>query len=581
MEMESLEGRMVLSATSAVSFVTNGVAHHALYAIAANDTVEVSTDGGPFVNLGGYAKQISAGLDALGRPEVYEIDAHNAVEVTHGPGTGWTNLGGYAKQISATVANTFYVIGTNDAVFINRGAGYTSLGSYAQQISAGADAAGNPEVYEIDGSNAVEVNRGAGFKSLGGYAKQISATMNDAVFVIGSDNSVFRNTGSGSGYVPLGGYAKQISAGLDALGKPEVFAIGLDDALYVNHGTGFTTLGGFVTEVAAPGVSIALPGDVAYVVNVGHSAALHRGTSFLPIGGYVQTLSGSTSDNTSSWAPATRDISAISFVTNGVAHHALYAIAANDTVEVSTDGGPFVNLGGYAKQISAGLDNAGRPEVYSIDAHNAVEVNHGPGTGWTNLGGYAKQISATVANTVYVIGTNDAVFLNRGAGYVPLGSYAKQISAGVGVSGSPEVFEINGSNAVEVNRGAGFVNLGGYAKQISATMNDTVFVIGSDNSVFRNSGGSGYVPLGGYAKQISASLDAVGKPEVFAIGLDDALYVNHGTGFTTLGGFVTEVAAPGVSIALPGDVAYVVNVGHGAALHRGPSFFNISGGTVE
>jgi hypothetical protein len=261
------------------------VAHHALYAIAQNDTVEVSTDGGPFVNLGGYAKQISAGLDAAGRPEVYEIDANNAVEVNHGPGTAWTNLGGYAKQVSATVANTFYVIGSNDAVFINHGAGYTSLGGFAQQISAGADAAGNPEVYEIDGSNSVEVNRGAGFRTLGGYAKQISATMNDTVFAIGSDNGVYRNTGSGSGYVPLGGYAKQISASLDAVGKPEVFAIGSDDALYVNDGAGFTKLGGYVTEVSAPGVSIALPGDVAYVVNKGHGAALHRGTSFINISG--------------------------------------------------------------------------------------------------------------------------------------------------------------------------------------------------------------------------------------------------------------------------------------------------------
>src|SRR5207302_5085433 len=103
--------------------------------------------------------------------------------------------------------------------------------------------------------------------------------------------------------------------------------------------------------------------------------------------------------------------------------------------------------------------------------------------------------------------------------------------------------------------------------------------IGSDNSVFRNSG-SGYVPLGGYAKQISASLDAVGKPEVFAIGLDDALYVNHGSGYTRLGGYVTEVSAPAVSIALPGDLAYVVGLGHGGFLHRGSSFISIGGGTL-
>jgi hypothetical protein len=71
-------------------------------------------------------------------------------------------------------------------------------------------------------------------------------------------------------------------------------------------------------------------------------------------------------------------------------------------------------------------------------------------------------------------------------------------------------------------------------------------------------------------------------PEVFAIGLDDALYVNHGSGFTKLGpNYVTELSAPAVDVGFLGDLAYAVNSTHQALLHRNGSFSVIGGGTVE
>jgi hypothetical protein len=119
-DMGYLEGRSLLAATSAVAWVTGvGVTHHALYAIDKNDAVEVSVDGGAFTNLGGFAKQVSAGLDAFNKPEVYAIGANNAVWLDKG--TGWASLGGYAKQISATVENTIYAIGTDDNLYSNHG----------------------------------------------------------------------------------------------------------------------------------------------------------------------------------------------------------------------------------------------------------------------------------------------------------------------------------------------------------------------------------------------------------------------------------------------------------------------------
>jgi hypothetical protein len=593
--MVSLEGRTMLSTTSAVAWTVGALTHSALYAIDKNDAVEVSVDGGAFTSLGGYAKQLSAGLDIFNKPEVYAIGADNSVSVNNG--SGWVSLGGYMKEISATLDNTIYGIGTDDNIYLSHGSpglSWFNTGMKARQISAGADG-GNPEVYAIGFNNNVYAGNGsggpAGFANWGGYSKEISATIDSTVYAIGADNAVYKDsgTGTGTGWVPLGGYAKHISAGIDGAFGPLVFAIGLGDNLMSNHGGGWTSFGGYVTQISGPTISsfgVHPQADLAYAVAPGsHNALLHQGVSFTNLGGYVQLASGSASNNTNTWEPATRDVSSVSYRVsrfNLFPHTALYAIAPDDTVEVSFDGGSFTNLGGFSKSISAGLDANGNPEVYAIGGDNAIYVNSG--SGWVKVGGYAKEISATVANTVYSIGTDDAVYLSHGvaeSGFVRLGSQAKQISAGTTLAGNPVVYSIGFNDAVSINNGSGFVNLGGYAKQISATMNNTVYAIGGDNAVYENTGG-GWVGLGGYAKEISASIDGTGRPQVFAIALDDTLSVNHGSGFTTLGtNYVTEVAAPPVAVGLNGEVAYAVAQGHTGLLHKFSSFSPITGGTIE
>jgi hypothetical protein len=596
--MESLEGRSLLTTTSAISWAIGGVTHSAFYAIGQNDSVEVSVDGGKFTNLGGYAKQISAGLDASNKPEVYAIGSNNAVWLNKG--SGWASLGGYVKEISATVENTIYAIGADDDVCLSHGLpglGWVDTGLKARKISAGADGVGNPEVYAIGFNNSVYAGKGSGsFADWGGYVKQISATVDSTVYAIGVDNAVYKDFGSGggSGWVSLGGYAKQISAGIDGAFGPFVFAIGLNDGLWSNHGLGWVSLGGYATQVSGPTISnfgVTPPADLGYVVSEAHAGLMHQGTRFTSLGGYVQTSFGSTSNNTNSWTPAIRDTSAVSWAAGGVTHSALYAIAPDDTVEVSIDGGKFTNLGGYAKQISAGLTAVNQPQVFAIGFNNFIYVN--AGSGWVHVGGYAKEISATLENTVYAIGIDDAVYLGHGTaglGFVRLGGSFKQISAGADAVGSPEVFAIGFDDAVYATGGlGGFAKLGGYAKQISATMENIVYAIGLDNAVYKNTGnGSGWIDLGGYGKQISAGLDARGKPFVFAIGFNDGLWSNHGSGWNSLGGYVTEVSAPAVSnfgVSLPFDVAYVVGLGHAGFLHQGTnplsSFHHIPGGTIE
>jgi hypothetical protein len=597
--MESLEGRALLSATSAVAWTAAGVTHSALYAIDNNDAVEVSIDGGSFTSLGGYARQVSAGLDALNKPEVYAIGADNAVWVNKG--SGWVSLGGYVKALGATVENTVYAIGADDDVLVGHGTpglGWTDSGLKARQISAGTDAIGNPEVYAIGFDNKVYAGNGsggpAGFANWGGYAKQISATIDATVYAIGADNAVYKDHGSGggTGWVSLGGYAKQISAGIDGTFGPYVLSIGLNDGLWANHGFGWVSLGGYVTDVSGPSIAsfgVSPRADLAYAVAEGHGGLLHEGASFISLGGYIQTPSGSANDDTDSWEPASRDTSAISWASGGVTHSALYVIGPNDHVEVSVDGGNFTDVGGYAKQVSAGLDASNHPEVYAIGADNALYVNNG--SGWVDLGGYVKQISATVNNTVYTIGTDDAVYFTHGGpfatGFVRLGGYAKQISANANFAGTTYVYAIGADDAVYENTGepGSWIDLGGYAKQISAAMNGTVYAIGGDNAVYEHS--SGWVDLGGYAKQISAGLASAfpqANPYVFAISLDDGLWSDAGSGWVSLGGYVTELSGPtagNAGISLPANLVYVVGKGHGGLLHNGTTFTSIGGGSIE
>jgi hypothetical protein len=593
-----------MSATSAISWASGGNTHTALYAIGQNDNVEVSTDGGSFSNLGGYAKQVSAGLTVNDKPEVYAIGANNAVFSNNG--SGWVSLGNfYAKAISATVNDSVYAIGSDDAVYVGFGGtsgGFVRLGSSAKQISAGADFLGNHFVYAIGQDNAVYENTGTAnsWIDLGGYAKQISAGMNHVVFAIGPDNAVFEHSGTPGNWTGLGFYAKQIRAGVTTAldgtssGHPStVYAIGLNDGLWVNSntGSGWKSLGGYVTDISAPAAGnfgISVPANFVYGVEQGHAGFLRDGASLTSLGGYVQTLSGSASDDTDSWQPASRDSTSVSWQSGGVAHTALYIIGPNDNVEVSVDGGSFTNLAGYAKQISAGLSASGSPEVYAIGADNAVWVNNG--SGWVSLGDYAKEISASTGARVYAIGTDDAVYAYVNFrpptqppkfGWLRLGDYAQQISAGTNTSGNPVVYAIGSDNAVYENTGTpnSWTALGGYAKQISSGMNGVVYAIGSDNAVYENtSTPAAWTDLGGYVKQISAS---TGQSEVYAIGLNDGLWVNSGSGWKSLGGdYVTAVSAPAVGAGLTGTLAYAVGQGHTTLQFRGTTVIAL-GGTAE
>jgi Calpain family cysteine protease/Tectonin domain len=256
-----------------------------------------------------------------------------------------------------------------------------------------------------------------------------------AVFAIGTDGAVYMNKDA-TGFVSLGGDVQQISAGFDSAGNPEVYAIGSDDAVWVNHlnGAGWTSLGGDVTAISA------------------------------------------TADNT------------------------VYAIGSDGAVWVNsgsgwTDlGGNLFNSIGLINSISAGLTASGSPEVYATWAHSVLANS---GSGWTDLGGDVLAISATADTTFYAIGSDDAVWVNSGSGWASLGGYAKAISAGTTATGSPEVYAIGGGNAAYVNTGNGWTDLGGYVTEIAGTTHSAVYARGEVvSSIYASSSGSGFASVG-------------------------------------------------------------------------------------
>ncbi len=201
--LEAVEDRTLMSTLSAI-FCGPGQGS-VVFGIGSGGSVYMNKDESGFVSLGGNVTQISAGLDAAGKPEVFAIGGGN-VPYVNDNGGGWVSLGGYVTAISATADNTVFGIGGGNAVFVNHGSGWTSLGGNVVEISAGLDGAtGKPEVYAIGGNNAAFVNdNGTGWVNLGGYVTELSAMTDSSVYVRGQNvGNVYINA-DGVGFGSVG-----------------------------------------------------------------------------------------------------------------------------------------------------------------------------------------------------------------------------------------------------------------------------------------------------------------------------------------------------------------------------------------
>src|SRR5262249_46500180 len=149
-------------------------------------------------------------------------------------------------------------------------------------------------------------------------------TVQGTVYAIGMDDAAYMSVNGGS-LVSLGGYTKEIGAGLDASGNPELFAIGQNNSIYLNDGSGFIALGGYVRDIAAPTVNVGMDGDVVYGIGSDHTGYLNQGGVSTNLGGYIQVTT-----------PPGGTISAISWqTTSGAVFTAVYAIGRDDAVYAS------------------------------------------------------------------------------------------------------------------------------------------------------------------------------------------------------------------------------------------------------
>jgi len=210
-------------------------------------------------------------------------------------------------------------------------------------------------------------------------------------------------------------------------------------------------------------------------------------------------------DDGAGWKNLGGDATQISASIDGI----VYATNPARTVFVDNNGAGWKSLGGQATQISSGIDGAGNSEVYATGYPSpAGFVNDGKG--WQPLGGQLKQISGTIDNTVYGIGENNAVYVDKKTatsptGWTSLGGQAIQISAGVDAGQNPQVYAIGSpSKGAFVNDGAGWQPLGGSCLNISASR----FGIGPVSAVGQND--QGYVYTSSGFKQLPAiPVDAI------------------------------------------------------------------------
>jgi hypothetical protein len=111
----------------------------------------------------------------------------------------------------------------------------------------------------------------------GGVAHQAVSTIGaDAVYV----------TVDATGNERLGGDAKRIGAGLDASGRPEVFAIGANNSIRVDRGSGWVNLGGYVRQISAT------RDNTVYAIGMDDAAYANTGTLgvLTPMRGIVKQI---------------------------------------------------------------------------------------------------------------------------------------------------------------------------------------------------------------------------------------------------------------------------------------------------
>jgi hypothetical protein len=248
-ETELLEERRLLTSSGTISAVVDGWGDRVEYGIDNNGYTWRNY--GNWEPLGCPCSQLSAGLDANGRAQVFGIGPDSNVWVRNW--IGWRQISsgnpgepvGPIRQVNGTVRNEAYVLDQNNGVWLWNGVYWEDpLGGPVSQVSAGISAFGRDQVFAIGSADGMcYVNAGFGWRRLDGAGPftQISATTHNAVYAIDTNGAAWAYDPA-LGWQGLGGSFLQISAALDAYGRDEFFAVGADDEAWVHDNYGWHEL---------------------------------------------------------------------------------------------------------------------------------------------------------------------------------------------------------------------------------------------------------------------------------------------------------------------------------------------------
>lgn len=192
-------------------FVIPVVNNGKVYMATANDSVQVYGLNPPasevWTECGVNVDSIAAGSDGT----VLVTNNANQGIWKYNADNNWTNIAGALKAVAVVKNNTYFGIGTDNNVYRYTGTGWVKVGVNVDSIAAASDGTvlvtnnANQSIWKyVSDNNWVQIP---------GTMKSLAVVSNGNYFGIGTDNNIYRYTGSG--WVEVGANADSISAGSD------------------------------------------------------------------------------------------------------------------------------------------------------------------------------------------------------------------------------------------------------------------------------------------------------------------------------------------------------------------------------
>jgi hypothetical protein len=209
---------------------------------------------GTITSTGAFAKILSAGMDASGKPECFFTDGNN--QLMRFDNGVVTSTGAFANRVSAALGAAFFTDGLNQVWIFKDSGGLIGTTGFASALSAGTDAAGVNHLAVLDGNNQLWlVDAGGHFTSTIAFGLAVSAGRDAAgnfqVYFLDGNHQLMRD--DGGTFIGTGITALQIAGS-----EGQAFFTDAANLLNVfNDATGAAVTGAFATTISS---STAFPG---------------------------------------------------------------------------------------------------------------------------------------------------------------------------------------------------------------------------------------------------------------------------------------------------------------------------------